>query len=98
MRSVPPETVSWRLSLLREFHVNPEKLQQLQQPVLLVAGGSDRLLPSRSEIERLNQILPNTKTVILPDSGHACLLEEEINLYEILQVNGFLEQISPRSC
>ncbi len=98
MRSVPPETVSWRLSLLREFQVNPEKLQQLQQPVLLVAGGSDRLLPSRSEIERLNQILPNTKTVILPDSGHACLLEEEINLYEILQVNGFLEQISPRSC
>jgi len=66
-------------------------LQQLKQQVLLIAGGSDRLLPSVNEVERLVTILPNTKTVILPDSGHACLLEQKVNLYEILQTNQFLE-------
>ncbi|MBD2691232.1 alpha/beta fold hydrolase [Anabaena catenula] len=91
MRSVPPETINWRLWLLREFNVDQEKLQQLTQQVLLIAGGSDRLLPSVSEVERLDDILPNTKTVLLPDSGHACLLEENVNLYEILQANEFLE-------
>ncbi|MBD2629714.1 alpha/beta fold hydrolase [Trichormus variabilis] len=91
MRSVPPETINWRLWLLREFNVDQEKLQQLTQQVLLIAGGSDRLLPSVSEVERLDDILPNTKTVLLPDSGHACLLEENVNLYDILQANEFLE-------
>lgn len=91
MRSLPAETVNWRLSLLREFEVEEEKLQQLKQQVLLIAGGSDRLLPSVSEIERLDQILPNPKTLILPDSGHACLLEEDVNLYKILQDNEFVE-------
>ncbi|WP_016950271.1 alpha/beta fold hydrolase [Anabaena sp. PCC 7108] len=91
MRSVPPETINWRLWLLREFNVDQEKLQRLTQQVLLIAGGSDRLLPSVSEVERLDDILPNTKTVLLPDSGHACLLEEDVNLYDILQANEFLE-------
>lgn len=91
MRSVPPETINWRLWLLREFNVDQKKLQQLTQQVLLIAGGSDRLLPSVSEVERLDDILPNTKTVLLPDSGHACLLEEDVNLYDILQANEFLE-------
>ncbi|WP_017654558.1 alpha/beta fold hydrolase [Fortiea contorta] len=91
MRSVPPETVYWRLSLLREFHVDQADLRRLIQPVLLIAGVYDRLLPSVSEIRRLANILPNSKAVILPHSGHACLLEKDINLYEILKENNFLE-------
>ncbi|RCJ29099.1 alpha/beta hydrolase [Nostoc minutum NIES-26] len=91
MRTVPPETVLWRLSLLREFNVNPEQLRRLTQPVLLIAGASDRLLPSVAEVKRIAEILPNSKTMILPYSGHACLLEEGTNLYEILQENNFLE-------
>ncbi|MFN6566128.1 alpha/beta hydrolase [Dendronalium sp. ChiSLP03b] len=91
MRTVPPETVMWRLSLLREFNVNPEQLRRLTQPVLLIAGASDRLLPSVAEVKRIAEILPNAKTMILPYSGHACLLEEGTNLYEILQENNFLE-------
>ncbi|MFM6138758.1 MAG: alpha/beta hydrolase, partial [Sphaerospermopsis kisseleviana] len=50
-------------------------------------------LPSVSEVERLDQILPNPKKLILPDSGHACLLEEDVNLYEILKNNEFLETV-----
>jgi pimeloyl-ACP methyl ester carboxylesterase len=91
MRSVPAETVLWRLSLLREFEIDQEKLSRLTQPVLLIAGGSDRLLPSVTEVKRIGDILPNNNIVVLPDCGHACLLEQDINLYEILKDNDFLE-------
>ncbi|MFM7407791.1 MAG: alpha/beta fold hydrolase [Cuspidothrix sp.] len=90
MRSIPPETVNWRLSLLRDFQVDQEQLQHLLQPVLLIGSGSDRLLPSVTEISRLVDILPHTQTCILPNSGHACLLEENVNLYQILKDHDFL--------
>ncbi|MTJ07625.1 alpha/beta fold hydrolase [Anabaena sp. UHCC 0204] len=90
MRSIPPETINWRLSLLRDFQIDKKQLQSLTQPVLLIGSGSDRLLPSVSEIARLAEILPNTKTFILPNSGHACLLETDVNLYQILKENDFL--------
>jgi pimeloyl-ACP methyl ester carboxylesterase len=90
MRSVPSETVLWRLSLLREFDVDDKELSTLKQPVLLIAGGSDRLLPSVTEVERIANIVPNNKIVVLPNCGHACLLEQDINLYKILQDNDFL--------
>lgn len=96
MRYVPAETVVWRLSLLREFDVKEEQLRSLTQLTLLIAGGSDRLLPSVNEITRLANIIPNSQAVILPHSGHACLLEEDVNLYEILQFNNFLEVKSPK--
>lgn len=91
MRSVPPQTIQWRLSLLREFDVTEQQLTQLTQPVLLVGAVYDRLLPSVSEVRRLADILPNAKVVILPYSGHACLLETDMNLYEILEDYNFLE-------
>ncbi|MBD2504946.1 alpha/beta fold hydrolase [Anabaena azotica] len=96
MRYVPAETVVWRLSLLREFDIEDEQLRSLTQLTLLIAGGSDRLLPSVNEITRLANIIPNSQPVILPDSGHACLLEEDVNLYEIMQLNNFLEVKSPK--
>ena len=91
MRSIPSATVNWRLSLLRDFQVDQEALKQLTQPVLLIGSGGDRLLPSVSEIVRLADIIPNTQTFILANSGHACLLEENVNLYQILKDNDFLE-------
>ncbi|MEH2237503.1 alpha/beta fold hydrolase [Nostoc sp.] len=91
MRSIPQETVLWRLSLLREFEVDDQQLDRLTQPVLLIAGASDRLLPSVTEVNRIANILPNTKIVVLPHCGHACLLEQDINLYDILKDNDFLE-------
>ncbi|NEU76447.1 alpha/beta hydrolase [Hassallia byssoidea VB512170] len=92
MRYVPPETVLWRISLLRDFNVDDKQLRTLTQPILVIAGGDDRLLPSVSEAERLVNILPNAKMVVLPHSGHACLLEKEIYLYEIMKENNFLEK------
>lgn len=91
MRSVPPETVRWRISLLREFYIDEYKLSKLTQPILLIAGANDRLLPSTTEALRLGNIFPNAKILVLPESGHACLLEKDINLYEIMRQNNFLE-------
>ncbi|BAT52908.1 Alpha/beta hydrolase fold protein [Nostoc sp. NIES-3756] len=96
MRYVPAETVVWRLSLLREFDVSDEQLKSLNQTTLLIAGGSDCLLPSVNEVTRLANLIPNSQAVILPQCGHACLLEEDVNLYEILQFNKFLEIKSPK--
>jgi pimeloyl-ACP methyl ester carboxylesterase len=91
IRSIPSETILWRLSLLREFNLDDTKLQQINQPTLLIGSIEDRLLPSIDEVERLAQIFPNSQTVILQKSGHACLLEQDINLFQILQAKNFLE-------
>jgi pimeloyl-ACP methyl ester carboxylesterase len=87
MRSVPHGTTVWRLNLVRDFalRLNKSLLTPLKMPVLVIASGRDRLLPSITEAENLVKCLPNAQMVILPDSGHACLLETEVNLWEILQ-------------
>lgn len=92
MRSVPPESVLWRLSLLREFDVDDARLRRLTQPVLVISSALDRLLPSMTEAKRLVKILPNAQMVVLPYSGHACLLEADIKLYEIMEAKNFLDR------
>jgi pimeloyl-ACP methyl ester carboxylesterase len=97
VRSVPPETILWRLSLIRDFHIDETQLRRLTQPVLLIASAMDRVLPSTDELQRLARIFPQTQQVVLPYSGHACLLEKDINLYKILKSQHFLEQNAPNS-
>ncbi|MGA9378544.1 MAG: alpha/beta hydrolase [Phormidium sp.] len=89
---VPQKTSIWRLSLLRDFQIHPNQLRRLTQPVLLIASAADRLLPSVAEVEYLLKHFPNGKMTILPESGHACLLETDVNLYEILRENDFLAE------
>ncbi len=90
MESVPAKTAAWRMSLLSEFEVERLPLERMTHPVLLIAGESDRLLPSKREAQSLQARFPNAKLTLLPDSGHACLLETETNLQKILQQQGFL--------
>jgi len=92
MKSVPPQIVRWRLSLLEQFKLDFDQLQEASVPVLLLAAGSDRLLPSVKEAQRLGNYFPNSQMVVLPDSGHTCLLEKDNRLCEILQESNFLEQ------
>ena len=92
MRLVPPETVLWRLSLIKEFDdVDENQLRRITQPVLLIASALDRLLPSVTEARYLVKSLPKAKMVVLPYSGHACLVESAINLYQIMQEEDFLD-------
>jgi pimeloyl-ACP methyl ester carboxylesterase len=88
MQSISSDVVSWRLSLLRDFQLDLAKLRYFQQPVLLIASAADLLLPSVTEAERLRSIFPQANTIYLPQSGHACLLEQEVQLAQ------FLEQVN----
>ena len=90
MKSLPPQVVSWRLSLLRDFKVADEKLCSLSTPSLIIAGAADSLLPSVDEGKKLIDLLPNAQMTVLPQSGHACLLETEVNLYQILVEQNFI--------
>jgi len=89
--SVPIKTSVQRLSLMRDFHLDEGRLQSFTQPVLLIASKNDTLLPSVPEAKRLERIFPNSQLVILPHSGHACLLEADVNLYEIMHSVNFIE-------
>lgn len=91
MNTVPKSTSLWRLSLLSQFEITETQLQRITQPTLILAAESDRLLPSVAEAYRLARYIPNTRILTLPKSGHACLLERDVNLYQILQDHHFLE-------
>lgn len=85
MQSLPAHVVSWRLSLLQEFSLSKSALKRLTMPVLLIVSGSDYLLPSVEAGKKLIKHLPLANMFTLPESGHACLLETQVNLDEIIQ-------------
>jgi|SRR6478672_8729303 len=89
-QEAPKQTAEQRLKLLRNFHVDQTKLEKIIQPVLLIGSQNDHLLPSVEETERLAKVFPNAQIVTLPDSGHACLVESDVNLMTILQNTNFL--------
>lgn len=95
MQSVSQETSVWRISLLREFQLDLTTLHHITQPTLIIASNNDRLLPSVAEAKRLSLHLPHAQTYILPNSGHACLLESDVNLYNIIHETGFLPHLQP---
>lgn len=87
--TIPPQTVFWRIFMLRKFAIPPEKLRRFYKPVLLVVSLCDRLLPSVEEAQRLQDLLPNVHLRTLPNSGHACLIERDTNLYNLIEQAGF---------
>ncbi len=89
MQSVTPKSAAWRLSLLSEFTVDKLPMKRIEQPTLVLASEADRLLPSSTEADRLVSYLPNAQKMLLPESGHACLLETEVKLVDILQSQRF---------
>ena len=97
MQSVTPKSAAWRLSLLRQFTIEELPLERIGQPTLILASRADRLLPSATEAERLVRYLPNAQKILLPQSGHACLLETEVKLVDILQSRRFYDDESQKT-
>lgn len=89
-QAAPKQTAQYRLSQLSEFQIDETQLHQFTHPVLLIASQADRVLPSVTEAQRLSEIFPAAQVIVLPDSGHTCLIEEDINLYQILQAQRFI--------
>jgi pimeloyl-ACP methyl ester carboxylesterase len=52
----------------------PADLSSIHQPVLVVNGESDRMVPTTNTVE-LNRRLPNSQLVIYPDAGHGGLFQ-----------------------
>lgn len=88
MQSVRQRSALWRLNLLQQLQLSDADLRRIAIPTLIVASGGDRLLPSVTEAQRLQRLLPQAQVHILPDSGHACLLEDDIHLLHLLQHQG----------
>ena len=86
-QSAPKQTLQWRLTLMRTFSIRKAQLRQVVCPVLLIGSAKDRILPSVDEALRLAQIFPQSQVVTLPLSGHAALVENEINLDEIMKAH-----------
>ncbi|MGQ9837852.1 MAG: alpha/beta fold hydrolase [Cyanobacteriota bacterium] len=84
VQSIGQEVAAHRLALLGSFAVDELPLESLTLPTLLVAGGRDRLLPSVNEVRRLAGRLAHAQVEISPSSGHACLLERQMNLRQYL--------------
>lgn len=89
-QAAPKKTAEYRLSQLSEFRIDESHLRCFNHPVLLIASQVDRLLPSVSEAQRLSKIFPTAQVVVLPHSGHTCLVEPKISLYQILQTEHFV--------
>ncbi|HEY9662135.1 MAG TPA: alpha/beta hydrolase [Allocoleopsis sp.] len=89
-QDAPKQTAEQRLELLRQFRIDVTKLRKVTQPVLLIGGQKDHLLPSVEEAHHLANVFPNAQVVTLPHSGHACLIETNIHLLTILQDTNFL--------
>ena len=85
MRSIPPAIVAERLTLLQNFGKEQINPSHIQAPSLILASQRDLLLPSVEEAQRLQGQITNAKIQLLPNSGHACLLEKELSLGQILK-------------
>jgi pimeloyl-ACP methyl ester carboxylesterase len=92
MQAVPQNTSVWRLALVRSFNVDENQLRAIAQPTLVIASGADRLLPSIAEAKLLVKVIPNAEMVMLANSGHACLLETDVDLHAIVKAHNFLTE------
>ena len=92
IRCTSKHTAYKRIVMMRDFSIDESQLRQIQQPILLIGSREDLILPSVEEAERLARIFPQATVVTLPHSGHACLVEPDIDLYQIMQANNFVSQ------
>eukprot|EP00543_Licmophora_paradoxa_P015095 CAMPEP_0202474130 /NCGR_PEP_ID=MMETSP1360-20130828/92216_1 /ASSEMBLY_ACC=CAM_ASM_000848 /TAXON_ID=515479 /ORGANISM="Licmophora paradoxa, Strain CCMP2313" /LENGTH=622 /DNA_ID=CAMNT_0049101233 /DNA_START=496 /DNA_END=2366 /DNA_ORIENTATION=+ len=60
-----------------------ERLASLEVPTVVIAGDDDNFLPSKSEAERLVKIIPTSKKINVPGSGHY-VLDGRVNLTEAI--------------
>jgi 3-oxoadipate enol-lactonase len=69
-----------------------EALRSLKIPTLLIAGERD--IPSRETTRVLAELLPNARSVVVPDAGHVANLEKPESFNAALR--GFLSEIEAR--
>ncbi|KAG0579258.1 hypothetical protein KC19_4G086100 [Ceratodon purpureus] len=87
---VPARCAAWRFSMLNDnTGLSDSEIQGITVPTLLFASEKDRVLWSTTECLRLQKLLPNSKRIIMAESGHTLLFEDSIDLASLLDRNGF---------
>ncbi|CAM9164283.1 unnamed protein product, partial [Discosporangium mesarthrocarpum] len=89
---IPQESLRWRITQWLQAGVDRvgPLLQNLDLPVLVLAGSEDHMLPSVKEAQRLEAVVPNCHAVILYGVGHAALFDPaEVNLSDLI-ANSFI--------
>lgn len=87
---VPAACAAWRFSLLNDSTgLDNADISSIKIPTLLLSSAEDHVLSSVEEGGRLQRLLPNSKRIILPNSGHTVLLEDSMNLSDIMEMHGF---------
>jgi pimeloyl-ACP methyl ester carboxylesterase len=61
-----------------------EDLGKITTPILIMVGGKDILTPQKNS-EKLNQLLPNSRLVIIPDVNHSLLLEQGMEVTNLIK-------------
>ena len=59
----------WELPASNDPSGLPERLQELDLPVLVITGDDDRIVPTEQSV-RLAAELPNAELVVVPACGH----------------------------
>lgn len=78
---------------LRAFDMDGA-LGSINVPVLIVAGGDDRLTTVRAS-EKMHADIAGSRLVVLPDAGHTSMLERHIEFNSMLME--FLDEVLPAS-
>jgi pimeloyl-ACP methyl ester carboxylesterase len=73
LSSTPPYTLSVMLGLLSKFSI-PDLAAMRRVPVLIAAGGGDRIA-SRKYMRQLSEELPSARLAVIPRAGHLLPLE-----------------------
>jgi pimeloyl-ACP methyl ester carboxylesterase len=72
-------------------HTSEEYIESLQLPVLIIAGKHDRFTPMHLS-EKMQELLPDARLVILPEGSHTAPLEMPEMINEAL--SDFLDEIA----
>lgn len=71
-------------------HRISERLPQIACPTFVVWGEDDRVIPVR-DAQRFEQLIPDVRTVVLPDTGHVAMLERPERFNALLE--SFLAEV-----
>ena len=72
------------------------QLHKLTVPTLIVAGKNDKLLNSGKEIDRLDNVLPNSQKLVVNDAGHF-VLDQNVNLTEAMIYSDILDPLDRKT-
>jgi len=86
---LPSDTLEWKIEILTEGSKYTEpKYPQVRQPVLVIAGDADLLIPSDSEARMLSWKLPDCSYRVLPGHSHILMQERGVDIAAIIKEDG----------